>query len=387
MKFPFELFQKKPLPWEGRPAIYTSLKQRVDIMTGETQFDSRLPDEDVYLSILFGKNKSDSEIVHFTHGATEGICVFHSTITKVHQDYGQKVFDALIKIKSLHDTEGILNFYQRITLSPHTPYRYIHMVFSLLDQYFSAASRKNSFSKELLHEMAIWLVCQAPDRDAVKVGLSLLGHCDQPEDFQLLNFFGLHEEFTLHVAMSLIDRLSFEEAMEPLWSLAKKVHGWGRIHLVTRLYQFDHPDLKKWFIQEGYKNNILADYVACDCAIYGEMKEILQQKTIEPELFKGAGEIIATLIRRAIEDKTETHFNSIFEYGGYTIAINEYVRHSLSRDDSIVGFEVIRAIKELLEGHQVWWRIPEKEEFDWSEEDISVLLTHCETLLKRFSSE
>lgn len=64
--------------------------------------------------------------------------------------------------------------------------------------------------------------------------------------------------------------------MNDLWELAKRVQGWGKIQIVDRLSEMElNDEIKDWLVLEGYKNNIMYEYLALTCAKNGMLNEKL----------------------------------------------------------------------------------------------------------------
>ena len=108
---------------------------------------------------------------------------------------------------------------------------------------------------------------------------------------------GLHEEFTLYVAVALANTLPDAQEREAAWwSLARRVNGWGRIHLVERLAHTRRAGIKAWLLREGYRNSIMTEYLAHACATGGELLAALNDEQIDDALLQGAGDLIQALI-------------------------------------------------------------------------------------------
>lgn len=147
-----------------------------------------------------------------------------------------------------------------------------------------------------LYKFIYWLATNSPDREIVKFSIAVLGRftAEQTELFLLL---GMHEEFTLFSAVALQNTLSSPEKVESaLLTLAKKVHGWGRIHLVERLASNPSQEVKNWLLREGYRNSVMYEYLAYTCATAGELNQVLEHDVDDLPLLICIGEILEALI-------------------------------------------------------------------------------------------
>jgi hypothetical protein len=146
-----------------------------------------------------------------------------------------------------------------------------------------------------LHYFAVSLAKTAPDRGPVKFAIALLGIMGDARDVELVARLGLHEEFTLFTTIALTNLLAEPEYR--LWDLAKKVDGWGKIHVVKMLASTRSKEIQDWLLRDGYRNVIMDEYLAYDCAVGGELRRALDALEVEDELFRSAGEIIHALLR------------------------------------------------------------------------------------------
>ena len=128
---------------------------------------------------------------------------------------------------------------------------------------------------------------------------------------------GKHEEFTLYCITAIsnmehirLDGLAgddmlrmpmmitpiLENPKRKLWSLAKDVDGWGRIHLVESLRSTEDPEIQEWILREGFRNNVLNSYLAYIAATTGKLHLAISEDCIDDELLISAGEIIEALV-------------------------------------------------------------------------------------------
>jgi hypothetical protein len=133
-----------------------------------------------------------------------------------------------------------------------------------------------------------WLLRQAAHREVAKLAIVLLGQYGEASDLDDIQMFGRHEEFTLYAAVALSKLV--EDPRDVLWTLAKAVDGWGRIHTVERLCEIvdDRPDIRDWLIRKGFQNSIMDEYLAYPCAMGGRLHELLRAETIDDELLQAS---------------------------------------------------------------------------------------------------
>lgn len=216
------------------------------------------------------------------------------------------------------------------------------------------------------------LTTKTDKRNAVKIGIAILGLCQNKSVINEIKILGLHDEFTVYSTVAIAN-LS-DNADNDLWDLAKKVDGWGKIQLVDRLAK---PELTKpikdWLIYEGYKNSIMHEYLAYTCATNGELHIKLESEHIEHKLFKSASDIINALIveHSPAEDITTYPFASQ--------VIQAFIRHARKQATDISDFNAIHNIKDFLADLQD--NIGEQNKNGWNQDIISNCLIEIVEIL------
>lgn len=197
-----------------------------------------------------------------------------------------------------------------------------------------------------LHTYAQWLAFKGVDRGAVKFGIALLGVIGDEKDLDNIIILGKHEEFTLFAAVAVTHTLV--DAEQTLWSMAKCVYGWGRIHLVERLAGTEDVAIKAWLLRQGYKNTVMHEYLAYTCAVAGNLKEELQRANVSDDVLHAAGDIIAALINGGpAEDMPQ------YDDGAEVTQL--YVAHLEKRANTLSDFLKLAAIKHYLESEDIDW--------------------------------
>ncbi len=130
-------------------------------------------------------------------------------------------------------------------------------------------------------------------RDAVKIGLVLLGACGDERDRELLLLLGTLEELTLYAVVAL--RRTQPDPQCATYELARRVRAWGRVHAVERLKECDDPQIKDWLLRDGFRNGIMNEYLAHLAATTGDLYSALLEPDIDDALLDGAADILAAL--------------------------------------------------------------------------------------------
>jgi hypothetical protein len=203
-----------------------------------------------------------------------------------------------------------------------------------------------SHNHSRLREIGRYFAGGAGHREAVKFGLALIGAFGDAQDSELLKTLGKSEEFTLFAGIALA-RVS-DRPEQAIWELAKQVHGWGRVQMVRRLKDTNDPEIQAWMLREGFRNEIMDEYLACICARAGKLHEALNEQFVDPALLDAAADIIRALIiggpAEGIED---------YEHSGD--ACESYLNIVWSRTDlSLRHFLTVAKLKWLLTRTDGW---------------------------------
>jgi len=107
-----------------------------------------------------------------------------------------------------------------------------------------------------LHDLGRWLATTAAHRDAVKIGIAILGVTGLDEDdATVVRTIGAHEKFTLYAAVAFTNGAASTES--GLWQLAKSTNGWGRIQCVEQLRATDNAGIRDWILRDGFRNSVM----------------------------------------------------------------------------------------------------------------------------------
>jgi hypothetical protein len=164
-------------------------------------------------------------------------------------------------------------------------------IVSLVDEVMERVASAGA-DPERVYDLAYALATTERRREPVKLGIALLGLFDASHHRDELMTLGRHDEFTLFALVALSNGEAGTE--DDLWALARDVEGWGRIHLVERLAATSNPRLREWILREGFRNDVMNDYLAGIAAETGDLADAL---TGEPddELLNAAADILTAL--------------------------------------------------------------------------------------------
>lgn len=189
---------------------------------------------------------------------------------------------------------------------------------------------------------------------------------------EIYQTLGRHDEFTLYCALALGN--SEQEPDDALWELARNVSGWGRIHVVERLAQTTHPAIKAWLLREGFRNDVMYEYLAGTCARAGGLLAALSEDQVDQELLTATGEILQALIAGGPAE-------GIDDYEDACPVIESYLGHMASSAQTVGDYLHVDAIQRYLAGEDACWA--DRYESGWSPERRDRLRALCEVILSR----
>ena len=186
-------------------------------------------------------------------------------------------------------------------------------------------------------DFALTMAVRSPSRKVVKLALVMLEVFDPDDQVKgFIRTLGLSDDFTLFAAMAMG---AWEDTNDEWYDLARKVRGWGRIHLV-RFLRPETEAIRRWLLREGVHNDVMPQYAALDCWRKADVPAALSG-TLTREDFEGIRDIIDALLDEgpvpgisAVED-AEQHLRAFLKHA-----------EAMARDEH--DREVVEAVKEYL---------------------------------------
>lgn len=204
-----------------------------------------------------------------------------------------------------------------------------------------------NLNRDDVHGVAKWLCLHGTDRGAVKVGIGLLGVAGLNGDIEIVRTLGAHEEFTLFAAVAITN--GAVDVEQELWTLARSVDGWGRIHCVERLAATANPEIKEWILREGFRNEVMYEYLAYTAATSGDLLQALHRPEVDRALLTAAGEILTALVMGGPAQDLD-------DYDRGADAVEQYLNLLNTRASELCDLLAVLAISSFL-----------NEKIDWEE--------------------
>ncbi|GAA2589934.1 hypothetical protein SMC26_20440 [Actinomadura fulvescens] len=208
-------------------------------------------------------------------------------------------------------------------------------VISLVDDLLGWV-RGSGLDPEDVYRLAYRLATEARDREAVKLGIALLGLYSADHHRDELMTLGRHDEFTIFAMVALANREGDVEA--DLWDLARNVTGWGRIHVVERLADTGDPLIRDWILREGFRNDVMDQYLAGAAATSGDLAGRLAAAP-DDDLLIAASDLFDVLC----EDGGPVEGISGYEDGERAAGL--FLGHMATRADDLRHYFAVRSLQ------------------------------------------
>lgn len=323
-------------PWRDYPSIFSHIETNIGPTGKLNSSADKLPDD---------SRRFRAGELRWVSGGLDGAFGHHG-------GSNQKIINEIATLTKKISTDGKIE--DKIKL-----YNLLigDNLMDFIDPTLEKIANLNIHSDPYLHTWAAWLAFESPDRGAVKFGIALLGLIRSKEDLQKLMILGKHEEFTLYVSVAISN--TFENSESYLWELAKHVEGWGRISLVERLSGTENPEIKQWLIYEGYKNNIMYEYLAYISATAGDLKTELSKTNVNSKLIKSSAEILEALINGGPAQ-------DLSDYKDAASIVELYLGHTIGMLYTLDQFLLLNNIKSYLSDKETDWN--KLSENGWSDD-------------------
>ena len=229
-------------------------------------------------------DKSDVPI-RFAPGAMDGICIYHIGLPPLDEE-GTKEMVAALEAAS----DGRISDADQMFAEWTKKHRAIQ---SVDDMQRYICQHDDTLNLKNLVSTGANMILESVHVECVKIGLGILELFSLPlaEVKEMIRQVGLCDEFTIFAIWNM---QKWDNANDEIFTLARKVHGWGRIHAIERL-QPDTAEIRHWLLTEGTVNDVMGAYSALTCWEQSGAEEILYGSPTEEE-YRGIVRLIASLL-------------------------------------------------------------------------------------------
>lgn len=193
--------------------------------------------------------------VRFAAGAMDGVCVYHMLPYKMTAE-DHTILEKSVAAVAKGDFEQTDTLWAQLGKTA----RAIQVV-DQFQQYIG--EHADEIDVATAYPCIFDIVCRSVHIESIKFGLEIMELLDTGHDFikNVIRTIGLSDEFTIFAAWIM---RGWDNGNNELFELAKKVKGWGRIHIVKML-EPDTEEIKDWLLTEGTKNDVVYAYSALPC--------------------------------------------------------------------------------------------------------------------------
>jgi hypothetical protein len=286
--------------------------------------------------------------IGFMDGAKDGICIYHFGAENVTDEQISKMFQA-VQLASENKTDEADEKFRDFA----NEYRMINVVNEFQT---CIMEHKEELDPVNLYKYAIHLLLESDDRECVKAGmviLELLNIDDELKD--VVRILGLSDEFTIFAIYVMKD---WENSALEIFELAKKVHGWGRVHAVAYLEPVN-DEIRHWLLTEGTDNDVLPAYSGLICFQKAEVEQELEKDVLSREIMHGILKIIDAMLDEGpvlgisqLED-LESVLNKILKHARQSMPLQvedyEMIQNiSMWAENQVVNPEIMRLAEAIL---------------------------------------
>jgi hypothetical protein len=287
-------------PWGGGASIYVYVRDNPKGTELPDAYRERKPNE-----------------LGWSSGALDGVFSHHMGLPRAEEisRRTQKMLNSLNRLVRHASDANLKSLYDAVVEDSIIP---------VADAFQAELLKILPTNKAKFAQVGRYFAAEADRREATKFGLLLLELSGSRTDIPLLETLATNDEFTLFAAIALARVIDDPE--KAYFSIAKRVHGWGRIQVVERLKGTHNQEIRAWMLRGGFRNQIMDGYLAGICARTGDLHLALNSSEIDRPLLDGAGGIIRALIEGGPAD-------FIDDYDHAAVAIERYIGHILRLDD------------------------------------------------------
>lgn len=355
----FDRFRRGPkpfghlrAPWGKRPSIYDFLRKEMG-PDGSLAEDCELPDaEKAGTGLSWAPGALDGVMTH--HGSPSNDTGRAEALAALIHELMQEPSDVTLKALQDEVDEGPL--------------------LECVDDLVHAVTALDGIDADRLHDLGHYLATRAADREMVKLGAVLLGLVEGPDDREVLLTLGAHDELTLFTIVAMVNRPDIDE--HDLWALARRARGWGRIRSVEQLADTTDPAIHGWMLREGFRNEVMDEYLAHVCATTGRLALALEGD-VDDALLIGAADLLLALVNGGPAP-------DLTSYDDGADAAERFLDHVAARTEAghfdLDWLGGVLALHEFVTGDRDWAAL---EASGWSAEHREALAKIATAILKR----
>ncbi|MBR3250659.1 MAG: hypothetical protein IKF80_03035 [Erysipelotrichaceae bacterium] len=282
-------------------------------------------------SFCIDEDQGDDQAISWAPGARDGVAIYHTVPDAMDELQKEKMIEALKSTLSSDNRKTDELFYE------WTKTKRAVEVIDDLEGY--VIDHEKDFDLDKLYRSAVYLIMNSRHIECVKIGLELTEIVITNNEMvkQAIRNLGLYDEFTIFAAFNM---RRWKNGNEELFELARKVHGWGRIHCVE-LLEPDSEKIRHWLLTEGTVNDVMNAYSSLTCWNKAKAQEVLYN-TPTYEEYEG----LSLLIEGLVDEGPVSGMSAIDKPEE---VLDRFLEISKTYDLSVKNYDVILSIRDYSE--------------------------------------
>lgn len=146
-----------------------------------------------------------------------------------------------------------------------------------------------------MYRFAVNMMMKSNHTECVKIGMIILELFNTEDNITLadaVRAIGVCNEFTL---FSVFLMRNWDNGAMEVLELAKRVHGWGRIHCMEFI-EPENDEIKAWILENGVDNEVMPAYSGLNAFEKADVTGVLAGETITAKEMKGILKIVSALL-------------------------------------------------------------------------------------------
>ena len=297
--------------------------------------------------------EEDETKIRWMDGSLDGVSVYHMGVSEMPED-GRALMIEAVRTASDGKFEEADRLFTKLGQG-------VHAIAAIDELQSYIIDHKSELSAECIHGYAVHALVTSTDRECLKYALSIFELFDTDGNKGLkraIRTVGLSDEFSL---FSIFVMLRWADGNNEVFQLAKKIHGWGRIHAIERI-EPSNEEIRDWLLKEGVHNEVMSAYSALTCWEKSDAGKILQGIPTREE-FSGIRDIIEGLLDEGpvpgisqVEDADKVMIRFLELAGNMNLELDDYdvirVIRIYYENENVNHVEIVSLCRKLLESER-----------------------------------
>ena len=231
--------------------------------------------------------KQDNQSIMFADGAMDGIYIYHMGHRPLSEEDADKLA-SLLKIAAEGKEEEAENGFIEFCNN--------NRAISIIEDIQKYISNHTSeLNPNNMYRFAVKLMTESDHIECVKIGMCILELFNTEGNEALadaIRAIGVSEEFTI---FSVILMRHWKNGITEIFELAKRVHGWGRIHCMDFIEPVNEQ-IRAWILENGVDNEVVPAYSGMVAYEKADVPAVLTKSNLSKEELHGILKIVGAML-------------------------------------------------------------------------------------------